>query len=250
MRLEGKVAIVTGAGRGLGKAYCLRLAQEGAKVVATDIIDTAGTVQEIESQDGTAIGLNVDVTSAQDTLRMAEETVAKFGRIDVLVNNAGALYGLQRMTFEDIDPQLWDKVMAVNVKGVWLCASAVVPQMKKQGKGKIINISSVSAFRGASRLMHYVASKGAVISMTYAMAVELGDYNICVNSVAPGFTITEASFFVRSLEQAVKTAQAKQDLKRPLHPEDLTGTIAFLASDDADMITGQTIIVDGGEVKH
>jgi 3-oxoacyl-[acyl-carrier protein] reductase len=115
MRLEGKVAIVTGAGRGLGKAYCLRLAQEGANVVATDIIDTAGTVQEIESQDGTAIGLNVDVTSAQDTLRMAEETVAKFGRIDVLVNNAGVLYGLQRMPFEDIDPQLWDKVMAVNV---------------------------------------------------------------------------------------------------------------------------------------
>lgn len=250
MRLEGKVAIVTGAGRGLGKAYSLRLAQEGAKVVATDIIDTAGTVQEIVSQDGTAIGLNVDVTSVQDTLRMAEETVAKFGRIDVLVNNAGVLYGLQRLPFEDIDPQLWDKVMAVNVKGIWLCARAVVPQMKKQGKGKIINISSNTAFRGSSILMHYVASKGAVISMTYAMAIELGDYNICVNSVAPGFTVSEAVLLLRPLEQAVRTAQATQEIKRPLYPDDLTGTIAFLASDDADMVTGQTIVVDGGAVKH
>jgi NAD(P)-dependent dehydrogenase (short-subunit alcohol dehydrogenase family) len=226
------------------------LAQAGAKVVATDIIDTAGTVQEVVSQDSTAIGLNVDVTSVQDTLRMAEETVAKFGRIDVLVNNAGVLYGLQRLPFEDIDPQLWDKVMAVNVKGIWLCARAVVPQMKKQRKDKIIDISSTSAFRGASGLIHYAASKGAVISMTYAMAAELGDYNICVNSVSPGFTISEAALLLRPLEQAVRTAQATQEIKRPLYPDDLTGTIAFLASDDADMITGQTIVVDGGAVKH
>jgi NAD(P)-dependent dehydrogenase (short-subunit alcohol dehydrogenase family) len=250
MRLEGKVAIVTGAGRGLGKAYSLRLAREGAKVVATDIIDTAGTVREIVSQDGTAIGLNVDVTSVEDTLRMAEETVAKFGRIDVLVNNAGVLYGLQRTPFEEIDPQLWDKIMAVNVKGVWLCAKAVAPQMKKQGKGKIINISSIIAFMGRPGMMHYAATKGAVISMTYAMAAELGDYNICVNSVAPGYIQTEASLLMHPMEQAEKTAQTRQEIKRVLYPDDLTGTIAFLASDDADAISGQTIVVDGGIIKH
>lgn len=250
LRLEDKVAIVTGAGRGLGKAYSLRLAREGAKVVAVDIIDTASTVKEIEEQGGTAIGLNVDVTDEQGTLRMAEETIAKFGRIDILVNNAGILYGLESVPFEEIDLERWDKVMAVNVKGSLLCARAVAPQMKKQGKGKIINISSVSALLGAHGVMHYVTSKGAVISMTYAMAIELGDYNICVNSVAPGFTLTEASLSIKTKEELERRAKATQTIKRPGYPEDIVGTIAFLASDDSDMISGQTIVVDGGWVKH
>jgi 3-oxoacyl-[acyl-carrier protein] reductase len=250
MRLEGRVAIVTGAGRGLGKAYSLRLAGEGAKVVVADIIDTADTVEEIKSQDGIAIGLNVDVSSVQDTLRMAEETVAKFGRIDILVNNAAILHGLQHTPFEDIDPQLWDKMMAVNVKGVWLCAKAVAPQMKKQRNGKIINISSIRAFMGRFGLMHYAVTRGAVISMTYTMAAELGEYNICVNTVAPGYVITEASLLLHSMEEYEETARARQNIKHVLYPEDLAGTIAFLASDDADTITGQTIVVDGGIIKH
>ncbi len=250
MRLEGKVAIVTGGGRGLGKAYCLRLAREGAKVAVVDVIDTSGTVREIEGHGSTAIGLNVDVSSERDTLRMAEETISRFGRIDILVNNAAILYGLERTPLEDIDPDFWDKVMAVNVKGCWLCARAVVPQMKKQGNGKIINIASVVAFQGRPGLMHYVVSKGAVISITYSMAAELGDYNICVNSVAPGYIQSEASLLLHPMEQAEETAKTRQDIKRILYPDDLTGTIAFLASDDADAITGQTIVVDAGMVKH
>ncbi len=250
MRLRDKVAIVTGGGRGIGKAYCLRLAEEGAKVVVTDIIDVSGTVKEIESKGGTAIGMKVDVSSEQDTQRMAGETIAKYGHIDILVNNAAIFYGLEDAPFEQIDVETWDRVMAVNVRGSWLCAKAVVPQMKKQGKGKIINISSSTAWHGRPGIMHYVTSKGAVIAMTHQMAVELGRYNICVNTVAPGSTVSEATLLKRTDEEAGKLAQVRQEIKRAIYPQDITGTIAFLASDDADMITGQTLLVDGGMVKH
>lgn len=250
MRLEGKVAIVTGGGRGIGKAYCLRLAQEGAKVAVVDIIDTSGTVREIEEHGGNAISLNTDVSSEQDTLRMAEETIARFGRIDILVNNAAVFYGLERTPFEQIDPGLWDKVMAVNVKGCWFCARAVVPQMKKQGKGKIINIASIIVFMDTPGMMHYSVSKAAVIGMTYAMANELGPYDICVNAVGPGFVLSEAGKMRWTEEEAQKRAQSRQAIKRVEYPEDITGTIVFLASDDADMVTGQMILVDGGTIKH
>jgi NAD(P)-dependent dehydrogenase (short-subunit alcohol dehydrogenase family) len=181
---------------------------------------------------------------------MAEETVAKFRRINILVNNAAILHGLQHTPSEDIAPQLWDKMMAVNVKGIWLCARAVAPQMKKQRKGKIINISSIRAFMGRAGMTHYTVTRGAVISMTYTMAAELGEYNICVNTVAPGYVITEASLLLHSLEEYEKTAQTRQDIKHVLYPEDLAGAIAFLVSDDADAITGQTIVVDGNIIKH
>jgi len=147
------VAIVTGGGRGIGKAFCLRLAQEGAKVVVADIIDTAGTVKEIEAKGGTAIGLHVDVSREEDTKRMAEETIARFGRIDILVNNAAVFYGLKDIPFEEITVEMWDKQMAVQPKGSWLCVKAVVPQMKKQGKGKIINIASDTVFIGRPQMM-------------------------------------------------------------------------------------------------
>ncbi len=250
MRLKDKVAIITGGGRGIGKAYCLRLADEGAKVVVADIIDVSGTVKEIEDKSGTAIGMKVDVSSEQDTQRMAEETIAKFGQINILVNNAAIFYGLEDKPFEEIDVETWDRVMAVNIRGSWLCAKAVVPQMKKQGKGKIINISSSTAWHGRPGIMHYVTSKGAVIAMNHQMAVELGKHNICVNAVAPGSTLSEATLLKRTAEDAEKLAQARQELKRTIYPQDITGTVAFLASDDADMITGQTILVDGGMVKR
>lgn len=249
-RLEGRVAIVTGGGRGIGKAFCLRLAQEGAKVVVADIIDTAGTVKEIEDKGGAAIGLKVDVSKEEDTKRMAEETIARFGRIDILVNNAAVFYGLKDTSFEDITVEMWDKQMAVQPKGSWLCAKAVVPQMKQQGKGKIINIASDTVFIGRPPMMQYITSKGAVISMTYVMAEELGKYNICVNSIAPGSTLSEAILLRRPAEEAEKLASTRQCIKRAIYPEDITGTLVFLASDDADMITGQTIAVDGGMAKH
>lgn len=251
--LEGKVAIITGAAKGIGRACAVRLAQEGVKVVAVtdrDMEGLAKTKQMIEEQGGEALSLKVDVSKEEDTLRMAEETIAKFGGIDILVNNAAIFYGLEDRSFEDIPVEAWDRLMAVQPKGSWLCARAVAPQMKKRGKGKIINITSDLALLGRPGLMDYVTSKGAVISMTYCMALELGEYNICVNSVAPGSTLSEAQLLKRTVEEAEKLAKARQCIKRILYPEHIAATVAFLASDDADMITAQTIPVDGGMAKH
>ncbi len=249
MKLKDRVAIVTGAARGLGKAFALRLAQEGASVVAVDILDDTDTAREIEAAGGNALALKVDVSSEEETKRMAEQTLSRFGRIDILVNNAAMLYTLRYSPFDELDPAEWDRVMAVNVKGPWLCIKAVIPNMKEQGKGKIINISSLSALTGGPFALHYVVSKGAVISLTRGLAIELGAYNICVNTVAPGFVMTEAAQQLRTEEQSFEHAEAVRCLKRLEHPDDVAGLIAFLASDDSDFITGQTILVDGGQVK-
>lgn len=251
--LEGKVAIITGAAKGIGRACAVRLAQEGAKVVAVtdrDMEGLAKTKQMIEDQGGDVLSLKVDVSKEEETLRMAEETIARFGRIDILVNNAAVFYGLEDIPLEEITVEMWDKQMAVQPKGSWLCARAVVPQMKKQGKGKILNITSNLALLGRPGIMQYVTSKGAVISMTYSMALELGEYNICVNSVGPGSTLSEATLLKRSVEEAEKLARARQCIKRIIYPEHIAAAVAFLASDDADMITAQTILVDGGMAKH
>jgi NAD(P)-dependent dehydrogenase (short-subunit alcohol dehydrogenase family) len=250
MRLEGKVAIVTGGGRGLGKAFCLKLAEEGAKVVVVDVIDTTGTVKEIEGRNGSAIGLKVDVSQEEDTQRMAKETVAKFGRIDVLVNNAAVFYGLERKSFQDISTEEWDRLMAVNVKGQWLCAKAVAPEMKKHGKGKIINVASNVAFTGRIGFLHYLTSKAAILGLTRGLAGELGEHGICVNSLCPGMAMTEARKIYTTDEQAVERAQKEQLIKRPQQPEDLVGIVAFLASDESDLMTGQTVVVDGGWILH
>ncbi len=250
MRLEGKVAIVTGGGRGLGKAFCLKLAEEGAKVVVVDVIDTTGTVKEIEERNGSAIGLKVDVSQEEDTRRMAGETVAKFGRIDVLVNNAAIFYGLERKSFQDISTEEWDRLMAVNVKGQWLCAKAVAPEMKKQGKGKIINVASNVAFTGHVGFLHYLTSKAAILGLTRGLAGELGEHGICVNSLCPGMAMTEARRLYTSDELALERARKEQLIKRPQQPEDLVGIVAFLASDESDLMTGQTVVVDGGWILH
>jgi len=250
MRLEGKVAIVTGGGRGLGKAFCLKLAEEGAKIVVVDVIDTTGTVKEIEERNGSAIGLKVDVSQEEDTQRMAEETVAKFGRIDVLVNNAAIFYGLERKSFQDISTEEWDRLMAVNVKGQWLCAKAVAPEMKKQGKGKIINVASNVAFTGHVGFLHYLTSKAAILGLTRGLAGELGEHGICVNSLCPGMAMTEARKLYTTDEQAVERARKEQLIKRPQQAEDLVGIVAFLASDESDLMTGQTVVVDGGWILH
>jgi len=247
MRLKDRVAIVTGAARGLGRAFCGALAKEGAKIVAVDIADFSDTVKEIESLGGTAKGLKVDVSSETQTLKMAEETIKAFGRIDVLVNNAAIIYGLLRKPFFEIDPDLWDKVMAVNVKGPWLCTKAVFPQMKAQKKGKIITLSSETFFTGSHGFVHYVASKGGVVGLTRSLAIELGPHNININAIAPGFTDTEAS---RSIADVTKYDVSRTPLNRLQQPEDLLGALIFLASDDSDFITGQVLLVDGGRVMH
>ncbi len=244
MKLDGKVAIVTGAARGLGKAYCLRLAEKGVKVVAVDIADVAGTISEIESNGGAALGLKVDVTLEEETLRMAEETVKRFGRIDILINNAAILYGIKLAPFYEIGLEEWDQMMAVNVKGQWLCARAVFPQMRKQGKGKIINIGSTSVIGGSGPFAHYLTSKAAVIGLTRALARELGDYGINVNTLAPGFTLTEAGQLHRRL--GVRSSAENRCFKRDEQPEDLLGALVFLCSEDSDFMTGQIMAVDGG----
>ncbi|MBN1104861.1 MAG: 3-oxoacyl-ACP reductase FabG [Deltaproteobacteria bacterium] len=247
MRLKDKVAIVTGAARGLGRAFSLALAKEGARIMAVDIADLEDTVKEIRSMGGTAKGLRVDVSMEKETLKMAEETLGSFGRTDILVNNAAIIYGLIRKPFFEIDPDVWDKVMAVNTKGPWLCTRAVFPHMKEQGKGKIINLSSETFFTGSHGFVHYVASKGGVVGLTRALAIELGPHNININAIAPGFTDTEAS---RSIADVTKYDVSRTPLNRLQQPKDLLGALIFLASDDSDFITGQVLLVDGGRVMH
>jgi 3-oxoacyl-[acyl-carrier protein] reductase len=248
-RLEDKVAIVTGGGRGLGKVYCLRMAEEGARVVVADILDreVEETVSEIKAKGGTAMAVKADVTSEADTQRMAEETVKEFGRIDILVNNAGYYYGMGRKPFYEISSEEWDKAMLVNAKGTWLCCKAVFPYMKQQGKGKIVNLSSETVFSPTKTMIHYVASKAAIIGITRVLAGELGQYSICVNAVAPGFTDTAASRTVDSIE---KFDVSSVPLGRVELPEDVVGSVIFFASDDSDYVSGQTLLVDGGRRVH
>jgi len=249
-RLEDRVAIVTGGASGLGKTFCLALAEQGAKLVIADIKDKEAqqTASEIQAKGGKAISIKADVTSEEATLGIAKEALAKFGRIDILVNNAAMVYGITRKPFTEIPLDEWDKLMAVNLKGAFLCARAVFPQMKKQGKGKIINLSSETAFTGSKYMVHYVTSKGGIISFTKSLAVEVGQYGIRVNAIGPGFTDSEAS---RSLIDDIGRYDVSlTPLGRLEVPEDLVGALIFLASDESDFITGQTIVVDGGRYMH
>ncbi len=247
MRLKDKVAIVTGAAQGLGKAFSIALAAEGAMIMAVDIADVGSTLREIESSGRLARGLRADVSSEEDASRIAEETSKAFGRIDILVNNAAVVYGLVRKPFSEIDPKEWDRVMTVNVKGPWLCTRAVFPHMKKQGKGKIINLASQTFFTGSHGFVHYVTSKGGVVGLTRSLAVELGPHNININAIAPGFTDTEGARFIADV---TKYDVSRTPLGRLEQPGDLCGALLFLASDDSDFVTGQVLLVDGGRVMH
>jgi 3-oxoacyl-[acyl-carrier protein] reductase len=249
-RLDGRVAVVTGAGKGLGKAFCIKLAQEGADIVAVTRADTDGlesTGKEVRTLGRQVLLSKIDVSKEEDTLRMAREARDCFGRIDILVNNAAYYYGVARQPFTEIAVGEWDRMMAVNVRGPWLCARAVFPAMKEQGRGKIINMASEVFFTGSHGFVHYVSSKGGVIGLTRALAVELGPHGICVNAVAPGYTDTEAS---RTIADVSKYDTSRTPLRRLEKPEDLVGIVAFLASDDSDFMTGQTVLIDGGRAMH
>ena len=250
MQLKDKVAIVTGAARGLGRAYAEAMAQEGAAVVAGDVRDCADTVQAIRQSGGRAIAVSLDVASLASCRGMVETAVKEFGRVDALVNNAALYANLKGGRFDQLDEAQWDRVMQVNVKGVWNCCRAVVPMMRQQKSGSVINISSLAPVYGLPYALDYSVSKGAVIAMTRSLARELGRDWIRVNAVAPSAVMTEGTkeFFGEKLEKAKQVIAAGQSLQRNLDTGDLVGTIVYLASDASRFVTGQTIMVDGGTV--
>ncbi|TML75321.1 MAG: SDR family oxidoreductase [Actinobacteria bacterium] len=256
MRLQGKVAIITGAGQGLGRAYALRFVAEGAKVAIADINDANAeqVAKEIEAAGGEAIALHADVADEASTQAMADATVEKWGRIDILLNNAGVFFDLEQT---NNSLEYLRKILDVNMIGPWLCTRAVLPTMRAQGKGKIINQSSGAAWmyaaagyalnpeKGELPSFHYSLSKAGVNAYTHYMAAALGQFNINVNAIAPGVTMTEATkkHVPESMMGMIKMMSA---LRRNLEPEEITGTAVYLASEDSDAVTGQVIPVDAG----
>ncbi len=251
MKLKDKVAIVTGGGRGIGRAYALRFAQEGAALMLPDIDITAAeqTAKEIRDSGGKAIAMLVDVRNEEQVNAMAKKTADEFGGIDILINNAALYGGLAYKRWTDWSDEEWSNNWNINVVGGWRCAKAVVPYMRERGKGKIVDISSVTFQFGFPGLLPYTCTKAAVIALTRGMARALGRYKINVNCIAVGYTMTPASTDMpgRSAE-GDQALVAKRCIQREQQPEDLVGTALFLASDDSDFISGQTIVVDGGDV--
>ena len=247
-RLDGKTAVITGAGRGIGAVMAKRMAEEGANVVVTDVLDTSGTVDAIKAAGGSAIGLSVNVTSDDDLTAMVEATEKAFGSLDILVNNASIFAALQPKPFLQIDNDEFDKVMTVNARGVHQATKAVVPAMLRAGGGKIVNIASGTFYYGPPGLSHYTASKGAVIALTRCHGRELGDKNIQVNAIAPGLTESEALQGHTGFDPARAPTVASRSIKREMLPEDLLGSLMYLITPDSDFVTGQTLNVDGGKV--
>jgi len=247
MSLKDKVMIVTGAGTGIGRTCAMEAARRGAKVAAVDVnADSAEqTAKDVRSMGAECIAVVTDISLEKDTAEMARIVHDHYKRIDILVNNAGLWGALSRKPFHEMSVEEWDKVMGVNLRGVFLATKGVFPYMRDQRYGKIINISSSTAFFGAPFLLHYVTSKAGILGLTRSVAREVGEYGICVNAVAPGFTLTEGSLSNTGRERAELLA-AQTILKRVANPEDIVGTILFLASPDSDFMTGQTLVVDGG----
>ena len=250
-RLAGRAAIVTGGARGIGEHYSRALAAEGARVMIADIADGSELAAELASKHGanSVTSMVTDVSDEGAVKKLVAATAERFGKIDVLVNNAALFAVLEPTPATEIDVALWDKVMAVNVRGVFLMAKHVLPHMIAQKYGKIINITSGTAKKGLVGMAHYSSSKGAVQTFTRTLSREMGEYNICVNSLAPGLTMSD-TLVNSGTHDAKRVANSVQSraMKREEVPQDLVGTLVFLASADSDFITGQTIAVDGGSV--
>jgi len=245
--LEGQVAIVTGGAQGIGRAIADGLSREGARIVIADL----QRAEEAAASFPDGIGLTVDVSSEEDVSRLARETVDRCGSIDILVNNAGLYASLEMRPFTEIPLEEWRQVMDVNVASMFLACRSVVPVMRDQGGGKIVNISSGTPFRGVPFLLHYVTSKGAIVALTRALAKELGKDSILVNCVAPGFTMSDGvKAHPEVVEKLREVSVAARTIQRDQVPEDVVGAVVFLCSAAADFVTGQTMVIDGGQFFH
>lgn len=249
-RMSGKVVVVTGAAQGIGLAYAECIAKEGGQVVVTDVADTTAAVEIIKAAGGEAIGVTADVTSDDSLNAMVEAAEAAFGPIEVLINNASIFASLVLKPFTEIPYDEWDAVMRVNVRGPMQATKAVLPSMQKAGRGKVINISSGTALRGAPMFLHYVSSKGAIISQTRAISREVGQHNVQVNTIIVGLTESRGVKEHKQLGAVKAPTLAMRTIKREMLPEDLSGTMLFLATQDSDFITGQSINVDGGALNQ
>lgn len=253
MRLKDKVAIITGAAHGIGKAYARRFAEEGAQVVIADIDGAGGeaTAKAILDAGGSAWARTTDVRSFANVQGLVQETVEKFDRIDILLNNA-AIYVTQQLwkgPVEELALDEWDRVLEVNLKGVFLCSKAAIPIMKRQRSGKIINIASGTFFSGSGNMPHYTTAKGGVVALTRVMARQLGEWGINVNCMTPGSTMSEESVSEEVLKRREGSID-KRAFKRVETPADIVGTAVFLASADSDFITGQLLVIEGGGIMH
>ena len=251
MRLKDKVAIITGAGQGIGAAYARKFCEVGAKVVVADINQekAEAVVKKVTEKGHEALAVLTDVSDEASTQGLARSVMEKYGRIDILVNNAAIFATIETKPMEEISVEEWDGLMGVNLKGLFLCCKAILPQMKAQKQGKIINVSSATVFMGKPYYIHYVTSKAGVIGFTRALAREVGDWNIQVNCLTPGYTETEIPRGTTTPEQK-KAIIGHQCIKRIGTPEDLLGIMVFLASDESDFMSGQTVNVDGGDNLH
>jgi 3-oxoacyl-[acyl-carrier protein] reductase len=248
---SGRVVVITGGGKGIGKVYAAAFAGAGARVVAADIDGGAAkaVADEITARGGEAISLRTDIAEPDSTEAMAAATLDRFGAIDVLVNNASLMSVLARRSWLEIPVEEWDRVMAVNLRGMFLSCRAVFPAMKAQGRGKIVNISSSRVWDGTPNRLHYTTSKAGVIGFTRALAREVGEFGITVNAVTPGMTQSETQV-QSSSGNYLASRVAGRAIERVQYPEDLVGAVMFLASPASDFMTGQTINVDGGKAMH
>jgi NAD(P)-dependent dehydrogenase (short-subunit alcohol dehydrogenase family) len=246
--LSGRTIVVTGAATGIGQAFALGAAAQGANVVVADLHAADETVAAIEAAGGKALALRVDVADNASVQAMARAAVERFGRIDGLINNAAYFREVKLTPFEELDPAEWERIFAVNVRGVWQCCKAVMPAMRERKGGAIVNIASVVAVAGQPGYLHYVATKGAVLAMTKGLAKECGAHNVRVNCIAPGFVITDATKN-RPVEWQQSFLKARA-ISREQRPDDLVGTALYLLSDLAAFVSGQTIVVDGGHIMY